>query len=128
MRQTMNKTKPWPQGAKCREETKNLITQTLSLISFLCCHLGNHAFSKPIIFVVLSRLGNHDFRQPTTDVSFQKPINTLGQILRQEASLSPHILVSRDIYKLHFFHRPLEPGYSVKTSAYRVTALVLLTA
>ena len=43
---------------------------------------GKPRFSKPIVVLVSCRLGNHAFRKPITIVvSFEEPINELGQIL-----------------------------------------------
>ena len=70
-----------------------LLAEILNLISVLCCHLGNHAFPKPIRVIV----------------SLEEPISELGQILskfddmemiswlpRPEAFLSPSILVFQE--------------------------------
>ena len=62
-----------------------MVAQILTLISVLCCRLGNHAFPKPIGVVVSYRLGNHAFRKPIRVVvsyrlgnhAFRKPIRVV---------------------------------------------------
>ena len=71
----------------------------------LCCLLGNHAFRKPITIVV----------------SFEEPINELGQILSQFddmetnfsafATRGPSHAFYFGFQKYYFFNGLLDPGY-----------------
>ena len=105
-----------------RGKKQPLVARILNLISVLCCRLGNQAFPKPIVVVVLCRLGNHVFRKPiTVVVSFEEPINELGQILSvcddmktnfsAPASRGPSLAFCFVFQRYLFLNGPLEPGY-----------------